>query len=81
MKILGFPETNNSGFVLDLTGQLSEYKQKINTHLENGWLDNRTRSLVIEFHTYTPGIDCITVFKIKFQTLSGLMYTIHSEVC
>ncbi|XP_025191851.1 LOW QUALITY PROTEIN: polycystic kidney disease and receptor for egg jelly-related protein [Melanaphis sacchari] len=77
---LWFPDTKNSGFILDLTGQLSEYKQKINTHLENGWLDNRTRSLVIEFHTYTPGIDCITVFKIKFQTLSGLLYTIHSEV-
>jgi hypothetical protein len=81
LNILGFPDTKNSGFILDLTGQLSDYKKKINTHLENGWLDNKTRILIIEFHTYTPSIDCITVFKIKFQTLSGLLYTIHSEVC
>lgn len=80
-NILGFPVTENSGFILDLTGQLSEYKKTINAHLEKGWLDNRTRNLVIEFHTYTPNIDCITVFKIKFQTLSGLLYTVHSEVC
>uniref|UniRef100_A0A2S2P2K4 Polycystin domain-containing protein n=1 Tax=Schizaphis graminum TaxID=13262 RepID=A0A2S2P2K4_SCHGA len=77
---LWFPDTKNYGFILDLTGQLSDYKKKINTHIENGWLDNKTRNLIIEFHTYTPSVDCITVFKIKFQTLSGLLYTIHSEV-
>ncbi|VVC25135.1 Hypothetical protein CINCED_3A019578 [Cinara cedri] len=32
---LWFPETHNSGFMLDLTRKLTEYKTKLNTHLEN----------------------------------------------
>ncbi|VVC44104.1 Polycystin cation channel, PKD1/PKD2 [Cinara cedri] len=77
---LWFPEAHNSGFMLDLTGELSEYRKKLNTHLENGWLDNRTRNLVVEFQTYTPNIDCITVFKIQFQTTSGLLFTVNNVV-
>lgn len=67
--------------MLDLTGGLVEYKKKLNTYLNNGWLDNRTRNLVVEFQTYTPNVDCITMFKIQFQTTSGLVYIVNNAVC
>lgn len=70
----------NSGFILDLIGDQSEYENILNTHLENGWLDNRTTHLVIEFQMYTPIADCITVFKLGFQTTSGTLYTVDKEV-
>lgn len=57
------------------------YKKDLATHLDNGWLDIDTRSLSIEFKTYTPNTDCVTQFKIEFQTTLGLLYAVKSEVC
>lgn len=80
-NVSGFPFTDNSGFILDLIDGKSEYKSSLVKHLDNGWLDSRTRNLVVEFKTYTPNVDCITAFKIQFQTTTGLIYTVDSMVC
>lgn len=80
LNVPGFPDTENSGFILDLTGELPDYKNDLNAHLENGWLDGKTRSLVIEFQTHSPNTDSTTLFKIKFETISGLMFTINKVV-
>jgi hypothetical protein len=80
LNILGFPETDHSGFILDLTGDAFEYKKILKTHLENGWFDNKTRNVIIEFQTYTPNIDSITVFNIKLHSVSGLLYTVTTVV-
>jgi len=79
-NVSGFPDTETSGFILDLNGGLFNYKQSLNAHLKNGWLDNRTKNLVVEFQTYSPNTDSTTVVKIKFFTTSGLTYSIDKEV-
>lgn len=80
INILGSPVKINSGFILDLIGDQSEYKNTLYTHLENGWLDKKTTNLAIEFQMYTPIADCITVFKFEFETTLGSLYAVNKEV-
>lgn len=57
------------------------YVKTLNYQLNNGWLDKRTRRLVVEFTTYSPHMDVITVFIFKFETALGLIYDVKYMVC
>lgn len=71
---------DHSGYVLELTGKLDMWKKKLKEHLDDNWLDNRTKSLDVDFHIYTPNNDCITMFTVTFQTTMSLLYNMSTKV-
>lgn len=71
----------HEGYVLDLTGGRAMYVKTLNYQLNHGWLDKRTRRLVVEFTTYSPHMDVISVFVITFESTLGLLFNVKSVVC
>lgn len=73
-------DDDTSGYELHLIGGLVESKTTLDKHLQLGWLDAKTRRLVVGFQLYTPATDSVTVVRVRMETCCGFLYMINTDV-
>lgn len=67
-------------YELRLAGGPMETRSTLDKHLQSGWLDAGTWRLYVDFQTYTPHTDSMTVVQVLVTTECGLRYTVSADV-
>ena len=56
----GIRTYSGGGYIFRFTGPIEELEAKIDSLVENKWVDNRTRALILEFSVYNAQVNFIS---------------------
>ena len=58
---------SGGGYVHELRGSEEELKSGLETLQSQGWIDQRTRAIIVELTTFNPGSQLFGIIVIKFE--------------
>ena len=56
----GIRTYSGGGYIFRFTGPIEKLEAKIDSLVENKWVDNRTRALILEFSVYNAQVNFIS---------------------
>ncbi|UJR25703.1 hypothetical protein I4U23_007054 [Adineta vaga] len=79
---IGDHETyGGGGYTYELRGRLSDLRSNLSELHRLGWIDNRTRAVIIQMTLYNPNVDVFifTTFLLEFLSTGGIHPTARFE--
>jgi polycystin 1L2 len=74
-------EFDVDGYVYEFRGRLSDLQSNLSELHKLGWIDSKTRSIIIELNLYNPNVELFTsiTFLTEFLSTGGIYPTAHFE--
>ena len=69
------------GYVYEFRGRLSDLQSNLSQLHQLGWIDHRTRAVIIQFTLYNPNVQLFTsaTFLTEFLSTTGIYPTVRFE--
>ena len=67
----GIRTYSGGGYIFRFTGPIEKLEAKIDSLVENNWVDNRTRALILEFSVYNAQVNIISLKKRHYSGSSN----------
>lgn len=72
---------NGGGYVYEFRGSLSDLRSNISQLYQLGWIDQKTRGIIIQINLYNPNVELFTsiTFLIEFLSTGGIYPQVRFE--